>query len=112
MTNDELEYTELPEYIDKSGDNLNHLLSLIPQVCKEELGLRSPEERYERLNINFLGLGVRLINHNGEDFYIIVMDTGDDDEIRRRLRDFVRQNEVVEFQDEGFTVGIPKEHLN
>lgn len=112
MNKDEIKQIELPEYIDKSGDNLNHLLSLIPQVCKKDLGMGSPEERYERFSINFLGIGLKLINHNGEDFYIIVMDTGDDDEVRRRLRYFVRQNEVVEFQDEGFTVGIPKEHLN
>jgi|TARA_B100001971_G_C18005368_1_gene439501 hypothetical protein len=103
---------ELPEYIDKSGDNLNHLLSLIPEVFKEGLGLGSPEDRCERLNINFLGLGLKLINRDGEDFYIIVMDTGDDDEVRRRLSEYGRRvNQYVEFQDEGITDGINKKYL-
>jgi hypothetical protein len=65
----------------------------------------------ERFNFNYLGVGLKLINGDGEDFYIIVMDTGDDDEVRRRLSEYGRRSEeLYEFQETG-PFGITKKNL-
>ena len=88
---------DLPGYVERSVDNLEHLFGLVPSVCKEELGIGSPDEVFERLNVNFLGIGLKLINGDGEDFIIIVMDTGDDDEVRRRLVEYGKRSMSVDW---------------